>query len=544
MADSVELEVKLDDNASAPSKKVAHAIGKMDKAFGRAGKGAALALGVALVAVGKAAVSIATQFGKATLHGADFARTTRNMFTAFTGSAAKGEAALEDILRIAQKTAAPLEEVRTTYSTLMAAGIKGQLLKDLTTMRFDFAAMGEEAETAFGKFTDAVVEGEVTASQFEDIAKNLGGKDVFGKALGLSDLALQDSEKGVEQLGKELKKLDPLKMLEIAVATHKAKSGMGETAKGAATLQQRLASMKEISFAKIGAKLEDRMGPALDRMEKFLASPEGEKMFDNVAKAIENTCKAIERAGPAMSKFADACERAYKAWKAIDQKLEPIQDPFEAGNLMPKKSQADKLAEVRGKFDAWDDPVGSLFEGATESVTGDLSGVASAVGLTLSTLSASVSAQFSTMVANASTWGSSLVQGFANGITANLSKATDAADKLASSVTGAVTGALQIKSPSKVFAKMGEMTTSGFEGGMAGDAPKLQAATADMFMGSVVGTGEGAADRGGGGGGGGGSPTVNITVNCEPGADGDEIAAKVRREVENVFEGLANSAGV
>ena len=348
MANSVEFKLDLDQNVENEGKQAARGLERFENAAEDAGKAAeksgaqmgktegnlgklksafssmkapVVALVAAFAAVGAAAGAVAVKFGEAVFEGADFARTTRGMFTSFTGSAAGGEQALEDIAQAARRTSAPLEEVRKTYGTLAATGIKGQLLNDLVAMRFDFAAMGEEAESAFGKFTDAMVEGEVTASQFEDIAKNLGGKDVFGKALGLSDLALQDTQAGVAQLGAELKAMDPRRMLEVAAATHEAQRGLGKTAKAAASFDQRMASIKEMGQLEIGMRIQSSIGPVLDKVEAFMASKQGQQLFDDIASAIDTAIPIVQAFGEglfmALDHAATAMGPALKGFSAM-----------------------------------------------------------------------------------------------------------------------------------------------------------------------------------------------------------------------------------
>jgi len=599
MSERVELEIDLDQNVDREAKQAARGLDKFDRSADKAGRGAGKAgrqftktesgldslkstvssmkapimgLVAAFTAVGVAAGAVTAKFGEAVLKGNDFARTTRGMFSSFTGSAAEGEAALEDIMRIARKTAAPLEEVRKSYGTLRATGVEGQLLNDLVTMRFDFLAMGEEAESAFGKFTDAMVEGEVTASQFEDIAKNLGGKDVFGKALGLSELAMQDTQAGAEQLGKELKEMDPKHMLEVAAATHDARSGLGKTAKAAAALEARLRSLSELGGLEIGRRVDSPFAGILDDAEKFAASKDGQKLFSDIADAI-NTALPIVMA------FGTGLMVSFSVLGAV---LDPViagiaklMGTTDAGVWEGLFAGVGLVVGVLGGFAAllisiplqllaFGVIVGTAaFSWARDLVSGVSSGV-SGVQFQLQFMKLNMQIHFDALKAQAIGWGANLVSGFAEGITSGAAQAVAAVKSVVSQVKSAATSGLDLHSPSKVFEDIGANVTAGAAGGIQSGIPDLKAATASTFDPSVMtadapaiaapgpelfgamggGSAPAAAPAASGGGGGGGGNTVNITVNCEAGDDGDSIAQKVRREVETALMGLALQGGV
>lgn len=208
------------------------------KSGARGAAGAVAALGLAASIAGGA---IGTK-----LFGAqDQARAIRTGFEGLLGSTEAGEQALKDVLEIAKRTAAPIDEIRQTLGTLLATGMSPKLAKDLSAMRFDFKAMGEEAEAAFGKLTDVMVEGEVSISSFEDLAKNLGGRDILGKALGLTQRELSQTQAGVEALEKRLKQIDPGKFLETVRTVAAARGEIGKISKDSASLGRRLESLSE-----------------------------------------------------------------------------------------------------------------------------------------------------------------------------------------------------------------------------------------------------------------------------------------------------------
>lgn len=161
---------------------------------------------------------------------------------------------------------------------------------------------------------------------------------------------------------------------------------------------------------------------------------------------------------------------------------------------------------------------------------------------------------FAKLGAGALAAGQSIITGLVNGIKNGIARAVQAAKDLASAVSGTIKSALKIGSPSKLFAGYGGDVTTGFAEGVTGGVGDARAAvgkladvTADMpdAVGPAANTnaGGGLAARGAAGGGSG--VTVNITVNVTVGAgateaDGQRVGAAaaqaLRRELTTILE--------
>ena len=432
----------------------------------------------ALLALAAAATAGGLAIGHELLKASDFSRRTEKSFDTLlggVGGAQKGAEALSDINEIARDTAQPLEEVAQTFGTLRAAGIDRQLSKDLSKLRGDFKVMGEEAEAAFGKFTDAVVEGEVTASQFEDISKNLGGKRVFGKALGLSDLALQDTQEGVTQLGVELKKLDPKELLQVAVDTAKANSELGATSKAAATFGQRLDSLIEttaVDFVKEmgldSGAFEDFFGT----IEEFVKSQD----FKDFARSTGNALFELGLVAKDVAGFIS------DNWGIIGPTLKGVGIAVGVVAAVVVAAAATLMAPlfllvgvvglVLGGFVSLVEWISSNIGKVPDAVTGAFN---------------SVVAWFSTLPDRASQFGSDLVDGFVKGINSRVQSAVEAAKNMASAVSSTVKSFLQIGSPSKLLEDYGEFTAQGLEGGI--ESSQKDVAKSAKKLGSAVESG-------------------------------------------------------
>ncbi len=603
MADSVEFVLDLDQNVDTESKKAARGLKKFERTAESAGRGAkgagkkistvesglaklragfaairgpALVAVAAFVAVGAAVGVLAVKVGQAALKGEDFARTTRGMFEKFSGSAAVGEEALKDIRDIAFDTAAPLQELRQTYGTLFAAGLRGQMLKDMTTIRFDMMAMGEEGESAFGKITDAMVEGEVTASQFEDMVKGAAfDRKELGLALGISEAAL-NMEKGAESaalLGEALKKLSPEAFLKIVRDLHKARAGMGKTAKAAASFDQRLASLSELAGLEIGMRLKSPFVGLLEDAETFMRSEAGQDLFADVSKGMQvvmNLGKSlfsgfgaeITKHGPAIKEiFGDIAkdlaspetQEAMKAW---------------GKNIARSVGWAVRIGGVIfglvvpafRLFSAVLDTIGTIVEPFVAAIATIIGWLVALTDSFMSTF-AIIFAFLASLADDFVQAGIDLMQGLADGVTAGANAAVAAVKGAAGQVLAVMKSAFKLGSPSKVFADIGGNVTAGFAGGIDAGSSTMQAATASTFEPEALippaaagpspdlfgaqGAAQ-AANDGGGGGGGVGSPSVTIMVTVEGGGEeqGENIGQAVRREIDVWWEGVALAAGV
>jgi tape measure domain-containing protein len=136
----------------------------------------------------------------------------------------------------------------------------------------------------------------------------------------------------------------------------------------------------------------------------------------------------------------------------------------------------------------------------------------------------------------------------AEGFVAGLSSGGPASDAAGRALAqSAVTGAretLEIHSPSRVFAQMGAHTATGYAGGVEENAWRAEAAVAGMLEPPRI-SGFGASSFAGAAGQGSSVTVGDIHVTVGPGseANGEAIAATIKRELTSYFDGMSLELG-
>jgi len=420
---------------------------------------------LAVAALGAAAVVAGGHLAVEVFHAQDFARTTVNSFAAMTGSVEEGEQALASIRDVAKATGAPLEEVRKTFGTLRAAGIGDQMSADLSKMRMDWLAMGEEGESAFGKLTDAMVEGVATASMFEDLTKNLAGMGVssrtdFGKALGLSDAALQRTADGAALLDQELAALDPRKLLEVAVATSKANGELGAVSLSAKSFGERIDSFKETSLQ----TFVQEMGLSGDAIDGLLAKATELVESDDFASFARSTGDALVGLG---NIAIDVAGWIVDNWDTIGPILKGI--GIAAGVVIGVLGVgAATLGFMFSVVPALGVAAVAAFVALYDGVKGKIDEVVGVFQSNFDSLTGMITSFGETMIG----LGAGVVDGLITGIQSKIGSALETVRNLGSQVSATFKSTLGIASPSKVFRSHGGNVVGGLTKQMEADTPK------------------------------------------------------------------------
>lgn len=130
--------------------------------------------------------------------------------------------------------------------------------------------------------------------------------------------------------------------------------------------------------------------------------------------------------------------------------------------------------------------------------------------------------------------GKDLVDGFINGIKAGAKAVGEAVTSLGTDAKNSLKSALGIKSPSTVFAELGVHTAEGFERGVQRGTPGVEAAVSGMVR----------ADSGDAPRRGGERAPAKIDVQLHfHGVRDDDLVGKIRREVDDIFRGIALELG-
>lgn len=129
--------------------------------------------------------------------------------------------------------------------------------------------------------------------------------------------------------------------------------------------------------------------------------------------------------------------------------------------------------------------------------------------------------------------GRSVVDGIVGGLSAGIARLTSTVTGMATSIRETFSSALQIRSPSRIFAELGEQIPAGLTVGIESGTAEVGGAVSSM-----VGVPSGI-----GGGGGGGVTVGDIHVHVGAGADGQSIAEEIRDAIARVLEGAALEMG-
>jgi hypothetical protein len=382
-------------------------------------------------------------FAKSVAEGADLARTTRNMFAgAAGGNMAAGRQAFEDIHELALRTGEDFVELRKEYGTLKSVGVEGKLLEDLLRLRAATKGISEEAESGWGKFTDAMVEGEVTASQFEDVTKLIAqgehGRERFGKQLGLSAKALEENQSGVAQLAIELKKLDPQEFLRISAAFADANMDLDGMSRGAKTFGERLSSAWDYFTREVGKGVEFDVEGMVGGLVDWMKSDDGVVIMKNMATAAQDIAAGLEVAG----KFASALFVGFTGGSTeVEGTAQAIKDLASEENLDAARElgggirwlivQIGNLIGTAGEIKLW----------ATESLVGS---IMMPINLLYTLGEAGYNA------------GRDLVQGIASGIKATATAPITALSGVADSLKAILPTKFDMHSPSRVMEKQSD----------------------------------------------------------------------------------------
>lgn len=497
------------------------------------GPAALAAAGVAALTVGFGlAVKAAGAFGSAVAKGFDTARTIRGVAN-ILGKGVPGAAdkALDAILDIQRKTAAPIEDITESFNKLTQAGFDSKQAGEIATIRQNLQAAGKEGDIFLDKLRDLKKEFEITGdisdAVLEDLSESLGGSQKFMEALS------EATGKSVKELKKLQadKKLKDLPGIQEAITKTAIKLGkeFDGLSKASKPLGERLKSLADVAFTEIGR------GIKLDILEdlfKILESDDAKKFFQDIGKGLNAAVGVLKKFGSGFMKaFGPAIPELKKLGSAV----------LKAFGFMDEDAMASigNLAGVLGGMAAQALVFGiKIAAGAAIAVAGfvkmaiGISNMATATMDRVRGMRDMVKNNLFTLAAIAQELGYAVSEGFANGITSGITAVITAAKALATSVKNAVKGALEIKSPSRVFQGYGDMTTAGFAKGVEGGSGDVQSATQGTFSPEALQRSvANSSALSGAGGRGGNTITINVEVNGGEGGDLPELIARRISEV-------------
>lgn len=388
--------------------------------------------GGALVGVFSRAAKAAYAYGKELvtlgMHESDRQAGDRITFEAYSRSAAMGAHAEKQVMSLADTYGVGTKDLSGFATALLKAGIRGEAFDDgMRAMAIRAAAFGAEAVDV------------------EDVVgRGADGMKGYARAMELAygDTALkrgQTFEAGVERIKRKIGDL---------MANPAVQGG----------LSKMFGAVEGFLNSEKGAAFFDKIGSAAGRAMTAVAEFVGGPKFDAL----------IAGAGDFANTLADLAPKAIAAAQTI-------------GGAFIKV--ANTIGKVIGKIsEAWDHLVNNndynIADAARAGSAGQAPEKAAKSGAQVSEDAVNEFAQNAGVGGNAA--GVALADGVAAGILSGASTVAAASEALSAIAVDGVKRALEIHSPSRVFARLGRYTAQGFAGGIEDEAPSAESALARM----------------------------------------------------------------
>lgn len=489
--------------------------------------GVTLGIVGAVTAVGTAALAAAVKVGQitASLVGAVAeAHATREAVLGMLNVLGSTNApkTLENIDKLSLQLGMSLQDGRDRFLALGKAGKTAREAASILKMRADLIAVGNSAEMADAKLKPVLdsASGGATAEALRAVGKEAG---VAGAGVLAANKRLNTFEGFVTRL----------KQAPARIFDQLAKSAGPSLDAIGTKLNKAMDSLLESDEAKaaVGAVVSG-LGKLLDIASTL--APLVVPLFKGFAEGIKPIGAAL---GPVVTAIGKAfggdstskMQTAEKIGKALGVAFTIV-----AGAIGAVVAVG---AVVIGSFVAVGAAAAALGLGI-----GTLIGKAAILAVGLPSLIGSAinraKAYLDLLIDSATNTGSQFIAGLVGGINSGVGSVVEAVKNLAARAKGAITSALQIKSPSKVMQKLGGHISGGLAKGITGGQGSVEAASGRLATVSASGAS--------GGGGGGGPMSITINVTAGPGAtkqDGATMAEGllpvIRREVTSMMRGRA-----
>lgn len=489
--------------------------------------GVTLGIVGAVTAVGTVALAAAVKVGQitASLVGAVAeAHATREAVLGMLNVLGSSNApkTLENIDKLSLKLGMSLQDGRDQFLAFGKAGKTAREAASILKMRADLIAMGNSAEMADAKLKPVLdsASGGATAEALRAVGKEAG---VAGAGVLAANKRMLTFEGFVTRL-----KQAPARIFD------------------------QLAKSAGPSLDAIGTKLNKAM-------DSLLESDEAKAAVGAVVSGLGKLLSVAETLAPlVVPLFKGFAEGIKPIGAALGPVVAAIGKAF-GGDSASKMQTAEKIGKALGvAFTVLAGAIATVVAIGTV-VVGSFVAVgvaAAAVGIGIGVLIARAAelavglpsligsainrakAYLDLLIDSATNTGPQFIAGLVGGINSGVGSVVEAVKNLAARAKGAITSALQIKSPSKVMQKLGGHISGGLAKGITGGQGSVEAASGGLATVSASGAS--------GGGGGGGPMSITINVTAGPGAtkqDGATMAEGllpvIRREVTSMMRGRA-----
>jgi tape measure domain-containing protein len=551
MADQSDWAVRLIDGVTGPAKKAASAAGRLERAlksmvkgtsttrddlgkfvkgsggmfdgFGKSFKGIGKKLGDGVVdgigklkegaLIGGAAIAaVGVGLTAMTVKMADFAQTTRLGFQSVAKHGASSEKLFTHFRGLAEDLG--LDVMNTTKQAVkfLALQFDPKMATDLLKMGSDLRALGADAEGVdriFSQLGQIQAKGKLQGEELIVLAENGVSTQLVYEALGKQLGKTKDEILKMQDAGKLTSDM-AFPAIMAAVMKKTGSKELGEAGKKVAdrTLSGMAGKLKagaQNMFIDIATQATPAILGAFRPIGDELAALfKSNSVKEGIIVTVETIGNVVRDAIPFVKQFvASFADGFSEAWPAIKGVLGTLFDGFGGGATWMDTVR--DFATLLGKVTAFGIGVATVFGGmvmagiqgvtaVTEGLIWLWNGMIGGIGaaaFAVSDFFANVAAKWRAFDFGA--LATSLIDGLVNGIRGGIQRVVGAVTELGSSTLASLKGVLGIKSPSKEFAWLGEMSGEGFNQGLSNSfdtvGPKVGSLTGGVDISSSAGGG-------------------------------------------------------
>lgn len=541
---------------------------KFEGSFKGAGKSIASAVetGVGklkegLIVGGLVAAGVGASIGALTVKMADFAQVSRLGYQSVAKHGASAEKLFAHSRTLAEDLGLDVMETSKTFTKFLALQFDPKMATDLIKMGSDlraFGATGEEVQRIFAQLGQIQAKGKLQGEELIVLAENGVSTQLVYEQLGKTLGKTKDEILKMQQAGKLTSEMAFPAIMQ-AVMKKTGSKEVGQVGKKIAEstlggLAGQLKAQVQNAFIDIGTAatpaIMGAFAPIKDELGQLFKSP---ALREGIVVAFETVGQLVREAIPYVKEFVTSIGAGFsEAWPAIKGAVGILFEGFGSGGKSGWMANVQEFGKTLGQVAALGVGIATVFGGmvvagiqmvsAAVQIAGFMwEGFTSAIGATLFAVDdffANIAAKWRAF--DFVGLATSLIDGLVNGIRSGISRVVGAVGELGSATVTGLKNVLGIKSPSKEFEYLGQMSGLGFSEGLQGSLPMNDNAYGGVLSSFAGGVGSVA------GAGGGGLAGVEVHVHVENhfhGGDSQEHARVFEQSLEGrltaVFDRLA-----
>jgi tape measure domain-containing protein len=516
------------------------------------------------------ALGTAAAIGTAAVRFANFAQTSVLGYEAVSKSANAAGMSAEQLFSRARKEAErfglDVLETSNAFKGFMVQGASPEMATNLVRMGADLGAIGassEQVQSSFRAINKIMSQGKLQGDELMILAEagiNVGmAYEAMGKSAGKS----VDEIKKMQQAGTLTSDIALPGIIEAVTQMTGGKQAGDAGKKLADSTLSGMAGQLKAGFQNMFIDVSRQATPAIMSAfgairEAFGGAIGGQGFQQGLVTAIETIANVIREAVPFVESFVGAFVGGFEEFfPAVQGALDLLFTGF--GGKQDWMENVKQFGRTLGKVAAIAVGVGTVFGGmvvagleltskALETVMFLFEGLVTGIGkgiFAITDFFANLSAKWEAFDFGA--FAGQIIDGLVNGIFNGLDSVWSAVMNLGQTVIDALRSALNLGSPSKETAFIGEMAGAGLEGGfikrMRAANDNMGRATEDLLpaiegpvAASVAASAGMPAGSMSGGGGFGGDVKITINVQQQPGENSQDLAERIARECRRVFD--------